>query len=374
MVSAIVKRVGDGLRRLASCGLTVSAVRERRLLPSTTGASAWPAPRVLARVAVVCAGLVALAGRSAQLGAQEYPHCFSQGSAASDEHGLRLLAGKPKSIDFITPHITDSHDLDLPYYASPFVCIVELPRWAPVHVGGVTLDLSPTKHVVWLLIASVLCLVTLLSAAAFHRRRTADPGVAEGFSAGIEALVLYIRQTVVLPNVGPHGDAYTPYILSVFFFILFANLVGLIPYGSTATGNISVTATMAIISFVVIEVSGMRALGAGYWKTIVYWNPDLSPVVRILMMAIMTPIEILSKFTKPFALTIRLFANMTAGHIVLLALISLIFTFNSYFIALVPVAMGVAVSLLEIFVAFLQAFIFALLTAVFIGQIRQSAH
>jgi F-type H+-transporting ATPase subunit a len=323
---------------------------------------------------VICASLIVMAAGAIRAGAQEYPKCFSQGSAASDERDSRVLAGKPKSIDFITPHITDSHDLDLPYFHSPFVCIVELPRWAPVHVGGITLDLSPTKHVVWLLIASVLCLVTLLSAAAFHRRRTADPGVAEGFSAGIEALVLYIRQTVVLPNVGPHGDVYTPYILSVFFFILFANLVGLIPYGSTATGNISVTATMAIISFVVIEVSGMRALGAGYWKTIVYWNPDLSPVVRILMMAIMTPIEILSKFTKPFALTIRLFANMTAGHIVLLALISLIFTFNSYFIALVPVAMGVAVSLLEIFVAFLQAFIFALLTAVFIGQIRQSAH
>ncbi len=348
MVSAIVTWAGYGLRRGAG--------------------------RVLVRVAVVCAGLGALVGGPARLGAQEYPNCFSHGSAASDEHSLRLLAGKPKSIDFITPHITDSHDLDLPYFHSPFVCIVELPRWAPVHVGSVTIDLSPTKHVVWMLIAAVLCVVTLLSAAAFHRRRTADPGVAGGFSAGIEALVLYLRQTVVLPNVGPHGDAYTPYILSVFFFILFANLVGLIPYGSTATGNIAVTATMAIISFVVIEVSGMRALGAGYWKTIVYWNPELGIVVRILMTIIMTPIEILSKFTKPFALTIRLFANMTAGHIVLLALISLIFTFNSYFIALVPVAMGVAVSLLEIFVAFLQAFIFALLTAVFIGQIRQSAH
>jgi F-type H+-transporting ATPase subunit a len=338
-------------------------------MPSTTGISA----RLLRTVAVL-AGIMALAGGPGRLGAQEYPHCFSEGSAVSDEHGLRILAGKPKSIDFITPHITDSHDLDLPYFHSPFVCIVELPRWTPVHVGGVALDLSPTKHVVWMLIASVLCLVTLLSAASFHRRRTADPGVAGGFAAGIEALVLYLRQTVVLPNVGPHGDAYTPYILSVFFFILFANLVGLIPYGSTATGNIAVTATMAIISFVVIEVSGMRALGAGYWKTIIYWNPQLTPVVRVLMTLIMTPIEILSKFTKPFALTIRLFANMTAGHIVLLALISLIFTFNSYFVAVVPVAMGVAVSLLEIFVAFLQAFIFALLTAVFIGQIRQSAH
>jgi F-type H+-transporting ATPase subunit a len=321
-----------------------------------------------------CAALAIFAAAPRQAMAQDYPKCFSNGSAATDEHRLRVLAGESKAIDFITPHITDSHDLDLPYLHSPYVCIWEIPRWAPLHIGGLTLDLSPTKHVVWLLIASVLCLATLLSAAAFHRRRTANPAVAEGFSAGIEALVLYLRQAVVLPNVGPHGDAYTPYILSVFFFILFANLVGLIPYGSTATGNIAVTATMAIISFVVIEVSGMRALGAGYWKTIVYWNPDLALAVRIPMALIMTPIEILSKFTKPFALTIRLFANMTAGHIVLLALISLIFTFNSYFIAVVPVAMGVAVSLLEIFVAFLQAFIFALLTSVFIGQIRQAAH
>lgn len=326
------------------------------------------------RCVLGCAALAIFAAAPRQAMAQDYPKCFSNGSAATDEHRLRVLAGESKAIDFITPHITDSHDLDLPYLHSPYVCIWEIPRWAPLHIGGLTLDLSPTKHVVWLLIASVLCLATLLSAAAFHRRRTANPAVAEGFSAGIEALVLYLRQAVVLPNVGPHGDAYTPYILSVFFFILFANLVGLIPYGSTATGNIAVTATMAIISFVVIEVSGMRALGAGYWKTIVYWNPDLALAVRIPMALIMTPIEILSKFTKPFALTIRLFANMTAGHIVLLALISLIFTFNSYFIAVVPVAMGVAVSLLEIFVAFLQAFIFALLTSVFIGQIRQAAH
>jgi F-type H+-transporting ATPase subunit a len=394
MVSAIVMWAGNGLRRNPSCELTVGAVgrtgrpavarrgrpavRERRPLPSTTGASASSARargrRLLARATAVCAGTVLLAAGSARLEAQEYPKCFSQGSAASDERDSRVLAGKPKSIDFITPHITDSHDLDLPYFHSPFVCIVELPRWTPVHIGGLSIDLSPTKHVVWLLIASVLCLVTLLSAASFHRRRTADPGVAGGFSAGVEALVLYLRQTVVLPNVGPHGDAYTPYILTVFFFILFANLVGLIPYGSTATGNISVTLTMALISFVVIEVSGMRALGADYWKTIIYWNPELGIFMRIVMTAIMTVIEIFSKFTKPFALTIRLFANMTAGHIVLLALISLIFTFNSYFIAVIPVAMGVAVSLLEIFVAFLQAFIFALLTAVFIGQIRQAAH
>jgi F-type H+-transporting ATPase subunit a len=308
--------------------------------------------------------LLALAIAAAPAAAQGYPVCGQTGSAEPGSGGG----------DIIMPHIRDSHELDLPLWHPPFACTYPLPHWKPISVGTLTIDLSPTKHVVWLGIASVLCVGTLLIAAAFHRRHPNMDGAPRGFGAGVEALVLYLRQTVVLPNVGPHGDAYTPYILSVFFFILFANLVGLIPYGSTATGNISVTLTMALISFVVIEVSGMRALGAGYWKTIIYWPHDLPLATRIPMTLLMTPIEIFSKFTKPFALTVRLFANMVAGHAVLLAFIGLIFTFKSYFIAIVPVAMGVGDSLLEIFVAFLQAFIFALLTAVFIGQIRQSAH
>jgi F-type H+-transporting ATPase subunit a len=299
--------------------------------------------------------------------AQEMPACFGRGA----ETALPPDKGPP---DIITPHITDSHELDLPYVKSPFVCHYDLPRWAPVHVGPLTIDLSPTKHVVWLLIASLLCCAALISAASFHRRHLNNPNPPRGWSAGIEALVLYIRQTVVIPNVGPHGDAYTPYILTVFFFVLFANLCGMIPYGSTATGNIAVTLTLALVSFVVIEVSGMISLGPKYWSTIFYWNHDLPIGVRIPMAILMTPIEIVSKFTKPFALTIRLFANMTAGHVVLLALISLVFTFHSYYIAIAPVILGVGVSLLELFVAFLQAFIFALLTAVFIGQIRQAAH
>ena len=157
-------------------------------------------------------------------------------------------------------------------------------------------------------------------------------------------------------------------------FILFANLLGLIPYGSTATGNISVTATLAIITFLVIEFAGMRAQGVGYLNTIFYWNKDLPLAMRIPMFVLMTPIEIVGKFTKPFALAIRLFANMTAGHIVVLALIGLIFTFQSYVIGTAPLLMAVAIMLLELFVAFLQAFIFALLASVFIGQIREGAH
>jgi F-type H+-transporting ATPase subunit a len=329
----------------------------------------WAKGRGMARRMAALIGVVgALASTPAPAAAQAAPACFGQTPVAEAEGAER------GPVDIITPHITDSHELDLPYIHSPFFCIYQLHRWEPVRIGPLTLDLSPTKHVVWMTIAALLCLATLLPAAAFHRRHLADPATPRGFAAGMEALVLYLRQSVVLPNVGPHGDAYTPYILSIFFFVLFANLVGLIPYGSTATGNISVTLTMAIISFVVIEISGMRALGRDYWKTIVYWDHDLPIGGRIAMSVLMTPIEILSKLTKPFALTIRLFANMTAGHVVMLALISLIFAFGSIFVAVVPVGMAVADSLLEIFVAFLQAFIFALLTAVFIGQIRQSAH
>jgi F-type H+-transporting ATPase subunit a len=287
---------------------------------------------------------------------------------------LQSQEAQNQKVDIITPHITDSHELDVPCLQPGLVCRIDLPRWQPVHVGPVTLDLSPTKHVVMLIVAALLCTLTLLSAAAWHRRHLNDPAAPRGFAAGIEAMVLYLRQTVVLPNVGPHGDAYTPFILTIFFFILFANLLGLIPYGSTATGNISVTAALALISFVVIEISGMIALGKKYWSTIFYWNHDLPIPLRVLLFIIMTPIEIVSKLTKPFALTIRLFANMTAGHVVLLVLIGLIFTFHNIWIIPGPVFLGVAISLLELFVAFLQAFVFALLTAVFIGQIRQAAH
>lgn len=280
----------------------------------------------------------------------------------------------PASQDIITPHITDSHHLEYPCLEPGFACHVELPHWAPIHLGPVTLDLSPTKHVVMLLVAATLCLVTLLMAARAHKRQHLTRGQPKGFANGIEALVLYIRQEVVLPNVGHHGEKYAPFILSLFFFILFANLLGLIPYGSTATGNISVTATLAIITFVMVELAGIRTLGKGYIKTIVYWPSGQPVVMNALLTPLMTPIEIIGKFTKPFALAIRLFANMTAGHIVVLALIGLIFTFGSYVIAPLPLVMALAIMVLEVFIAFLQAYVFALLASVFIGLIREGAH
>jgi F-type H+-transporting ATPase subunit a len=286
-----------------------------------------------------------------------------------DSGGDHVTAPASKNVDIITPHITDSHELEV-----PFIGEVELPRWAPLHVGGLTIDLSPTKHVIFLLLAAALCIGILLPAATSNQRQTAHKGHVRGFAGAIESIVLYIRNEVILPNVGHHGNAYVPFLLTLFFFILFANLLGLLPYGSTATGNISVTATLALITFVVVEAAGMKAQGPAYIKTIVYWPSDQPLAMKLPMTLIMTPVEIIGKFTKPFALAIRLFANMTAGHVVLLALISLIFTFGSWLVAPAPVLMGVAISMLELFVAFLQAFIFTLLASVFIGLIREGAH
>ena len=298
---------------------------------------------------------------------------------------LMAQEAKPAEVDIITPHITDSYELEVPWFNSHFakeVCLGRHlegghcgPLWDPIgHIGSMEVNLSPTKHVVMLLVAATICILVLVGAANAEKRHVRQAGHPKGFAAGIEAMVLYIRNEVILPNVGHHGNAYVPFGLTLFFFILTANLLGLIPYGSTATGNISVTAMLAIITLVVVEVSGMKAQGAGYLSTIFYWNKELPLLMRIPMFLIMTPVEVLGKLAKPFALAVRLFANMTAGHIVVLALIGLIFTFKSWAVAGGPFIMAVLIMMLELFVALLQAYIFTLLSSVFIGLLREGAH
>lgn len=311
-------------------------------------------------------GAAAPAGARAQAAAHAAPpeqvHVGPRGEALTGPSGA--------SVDMITPHIIDSHVIELPLGHE-----WELPRWKPVQIGGLAIDLSPTKHVVMLMVAALLCMLVLIPAARAHERMTRERGSPKGFATGIEAMVLYLRNEVILPNVGPHGNAFVPFGLTLFFFILFANLLGLVPYGSTATGNISVTAALALITFVVVEATGIRTQGWGYLRTIVYVPPkDIPLPMKLFMVPIMTVVEIIGKFTKPFALAVRLFANMTAGHVVLLALISLIFTFKTLTVVAASVTMGVGSSLLEIFVAFLQAYIFTILSMVFIGLIRQGGH
>jgi F-type H+-transporting ATPase subunit a len=160
---------------------------------------------------------------------------------------------------------------------------------------------------------------------------------------------------------GPGGVRYMPYLLTTFFFILLMNLMGLIPYGASATGNLNVTAGLAIIAFVVIQGAAIRSQGIGHYLA------HLTGGVHWSLWPIMVPIEILGLFTKPFALCIRLFANMTGGHIVIVSLIGLIFIFKSYIVAVLPAGFVVGILFLELFVAFLQAYIFTMLTALFMG-------
>jgi len=287
------------------------------------------------------------------------------------QHADTLAQQLAEKVDIITPHITDGRHLEVPWPLPPFFKEVTLPYTDALVFGPV--DLNLTKHVVMLFIGATLLIVAMLLAARAHKRATYVGNAPAGGTNALEAMILYIRNEVILPNVGHHGEGFVPYLLTAFFFILTLNVLGLIPYGSTATGNIAVTASLAILTFITVEIAGMRALGAGYLKTIFYWNNELPMVMRPLMFAIMTPVEMLGKLTKPFSLAIRLFANMTAGHIVVLALVGLIFTFGS-FVSAAPFFATMLIMLLELFVAFLQAFIFTLLSAVFIGQIREGAH
>lgn len=280
----------------------------------------------------------------------------------------------PGPADIIMPHITDSKHLELPWVKSSgeWAYEVTLPTWN-VHIGSKTIDFGPTKHTVFLLLSAILVAVLLVSTARKHVRATNDIGRPKGFAAGLEAVILYLRNDVYLPVLGHGGERYVPFVLTLFFFILFCNLFGLVPYGSTATGNVSVTGALALMTFVVVEIAGMRALGKGYLGTIIYWPHDMPLYMKLPLSLIMTPVEIIGKFTKPFALTIRLFANMIAGHVIILALIGLIFMFG-FAVSIAAIPMALFIMFLEILVAFIQAFIFSLLASVFIGQIRTAHH
>jgi F-type H+-transporting ATPase subunit a len=291
-------------------------------------------------------------------------HTVDVAREAVNPHKSQAEANQNK-ID-ITHHIGNSREIEL-----PFGVVWHLPRFEPIHLGGLTVDLSPTKHMVFMVLSAILVGMVFVLSARSVARAQARGRPAKGFAGAMEATALYIRQEVILPNVGHHGEGFVPYLLTLFFFILTMNLFGLFPWGATATGNIAVTGALALMAFITIEIAGMRALGPkGYLQTIFYLPPGLPTALKPVMLIIMTPVEIIGKLSKPFALAVRLFANMTAGHVLVLALIGLTFLFQSYVVGLGASVLATAIMLLELFVAFLQAFVFTLLTSVFIGLMR----
>jgi len=249
-------------------------------------------------------------------------------------------------------------------------------RWPDVHLGPLTVNFTPTKHVVFLVIAAVLVFVTMWVAGRKLERQRAGERAPTGFANAIEAMVLFVRDDIAIANIGHGGDTFAPYIMALFFFILYSNLLGLFPHGSTPTGNLAVTGALAITAFLTIEISGFVKLGPlGYLRTIFPRAPGLTGVGAVAMAIAMGPIEVLGKLVKPFALAVRLFGNMTAGHFVILSLFGLIFLFGhlavwNWGIGVLTAGLVLGIMLLEIFVAFLQAYVFALLTAVFIGMMQ----
>jgi F-type H+-transporting ATPase subunit a len=324
------------------------------------------------RLMTIGTALLALAGaRPALVHAQERAERVGQQAVAPENQ----QEASHNQID-IAHHIGNAHEVETPFG------VVHLPENWKLRLGTDAqgqpryLDLSPTRHLVYMLLAAIIVALVFIPSGRAIARAQARGRPPTGFSGAMEAMALWVRQEVVLPNVGAHGEGYAPFLLTVFFFILAMNLLGLLPWGATATSNIAVTAAMAVMAFVVIEVTGMRALGfKGYMKTIFYLPPGLpggvgGSLLKVLLLVVLTPIEIIGKLAKPFALAVRLFANMTSGHVLVLALLGLTFLFQSYLVGVGASLLATGVMLLELFVAFLQAFVFTLLTAVFIGLMR----
>jgi F-type H+-transporting ATPase subunit a len=224
-----------------------------------------------------------------------------------------------------------------------------------------TLDVSVTNLVVFQWIGIAIVLGLFFFAGRRYRRDPLAPP--RGIQNALEAIVVYIRDEVVRPNLRSERlvRGFMPYFVGLFCFILVLNLIGLLPGMHTATGSIGTTAALAITAFLVINGLAIREIG------IKGWLHHLLGGAPVYLAPIMVPIEILGLFTKPFALTVRLFANMSAGHIILLSLVGLIFYFRSIFVAPMSIGFSIFIYLLETLVCFLQAYIFTVLTAVFVG-------
>lgn len=233
-------------------------------------------------------------------------------------------------------------------------------------------DVSLTKNVVQMILALTLLVILMIGVANRYKKGQGVTSAPKGFQNAIEPVITFVRDEVAKPNLGRNYNKYLPYLLTLFFFILINNLFGLIPGSANVTGNIAFTIVLGVISFFVILFSTNKH----FWGHI-FWYPGVPVPLRLF---IMLPVELLGVFTKPFALIVRLFANMVAGHIIILSFIILIFIFGSmtavagWGFSPLSIAFAVFIYLIEIMVAFIQAFIFTNLTAVFIGQAREGEH
>ncbi|MFD1314002.1 F0F1 ATP synthase subunit A [Namhaeicola litoreus] len=217
------------------------------------------------------------------------------------------------------------------------------------------LDFSMTKSVVMMIVTGLLMFLIFGGLAKSFGKGPIPSGVGRFF----EPIVLFIRDDIAIPNIGdPQYKKYMPYLLTIFFFVWFLNLFGLTPLGVNVTGNIAVTFALALLTFIITQISGNK----NYWKHI-FWMPGVPPLMKIVL----APIELLGVFIKPFALMIRLYANIMAGHVVLMSIIGLMFVFQNWVGSSMTFLLAFALSILELLVAALQAYIFTMLSALYFG-------
>lgn len=257
-----------------------------------------------------------------------------------------------KGVDIIH-HIVDDSKLEFFNYT------INLP-----HLELFGMDISITKHVVmmWIAAGAMLIIFPLVC----NRKKSLVP---TGISNLFEAMLLFVRDDIARGTIGEEdGDRFLPYLWTLFFFIFFCNLLGLIPFGATATGNISVTAALALTSFVMIHAAGIKNNG------IVHYLESIVPPVPWFIWPLLLIVEVVGHIVKPVALAVRLFANMVGGHIVILVILGFIFVYPNPAVISVSVLGGCALYMLELFIALLQAYIFTFLTAVFIGIAVHAEH
>ncbi|HLP71303.1 MAG TPA: F0F1 ATP synthase subunit A [Bacteroidales bacterium] len=245
--------------------------------------------------------------------------------------------------------------------------IVKVDEAGVINEEKLPLDLSITKTVVGIIASATIGVILFLSLARSYKKT----GIShpKGIQSFLEPVVLFVKDDIAIPNLGHKAEKYLPYLLTVFTFVILNNVMGLIPFpppfGANVTGNIAVTFTLATCTFLITQFSGNK----NHWRHVF-----ATPGVPLWLLPIMIPVEIIGLFSKPFALMIRLFANITAGHIIVLSLICLIFIFNSLALAPVSILFVVFMDFMELLVAFLQAYIFTLLSALFISLAVAEEH
>ena len=233
---------------------------------------------------------------------------------------------------------------------------------APIDKSLSYIDFSITKNVFFLFLNASLMLFVFLFVASKYRNKKTTP---KGIQSLFEPIIIFIRDDIVKPNIGEKYERYLPYMLTLFFFIFFGNVLGLFPAAANLTGNIAVTMVLALLTFLITNFSG----NLNYWKHI-FWTPNVPNVMRIIIL----PIEIIGVFTKPFSLMIRLFVAITAGHIVLLSFIGMTFIFGSYFVGVMSSLFAVALNIIELLVAGIQAYVFTMFSSVYIGLAVEEGH